>query len=534
MNQLFRWSGHALLPLHAALSLEERRKVRAIPGAQVDEQTGETFGSDHVLATVAAVFGAKGNPPSRGNDKVRKYPALSRYQNFGVHWLNRSKAQGALCHDDVGVGKTPQAIAALAGLPIVKLVLCPGFLRPQWSAEIKRWTKIFRGIEEFVHVVKPASLVRKKDPPLLPSAGSWVVAFYRDAQRAVEAINEHHAQGYAMVIDEVHNLRTLGTQQTSEVKDAAIWASARIGLTGDALVNDISRLYPVLDIVQPGAFGSYYDFIRRYAGAIQDDFSHWKPNGESNVDELRRRLEFFSYRRTWDDIPAEERPFDTMMQTVWVPVKGGHKALRSLLVKGIETVAYANALADAKLETISDAMLNDSRAGIPSLTFTFTKKQAAELAHVVHGLYISGEIDQSRRLKIVADYVAECALRKRTPMVFATFGAIGEGANLQWAKIVNFAAIPFGSDVVRQAFARAARRGNTGTVTARFFVARGTADEHLIQLIQKKAKLQLAVAGKQESAKLDLISALEFSQAEIDGVMTKMLEKAREEEEATT
>lgn len=533
MTSLFRWSGQALLPLRAALTLDERRKVRSIPGAQVDEATGETFGAEHTLATVAEVFGAQGAPRRKGAG-VRPVTnaGLSPYQDWGVAQLERSMKEGSLCHDDVGVGKTPQAIAALAGLPLVKLVLCPGFLRSQWAAEIKRWTKTFRGVEEHVHIVKPVSLVRKSDEPLTPAAGSWVVAFYREATRALDAISVHHAQPYALIVDEAHNLRSLGTIQTREVKDAATFASARVGLTGDALVNDIPHLYPVLDIIQPGGFGSYYDFIKRYCGAVPDDYSHLKTMEPTHQDELRRRLDHFSYRRTWDDIPASERPFNTMMQTVWVPVREGHRALRSILVKGIGVMQYAESLAEAKMEAVSDAVLNDLRAGIPSVTFALTRAHARQLSHVVKGLYVSSDIPNATRLEYIARYVRECALKKKPPQVFATYGSIGEGANLQWAKVVNFAALPFGSDVIRQAFARAARRGNSGVITARFFVAKRTADEGLVELIQKKLKMQLTLVGKEESAKVDLISALEVSQGEIDAVMAKMLDAARAREAA--
>lgn len=529
---LFRWDSNLLTPTHGALDLEQRRAVRSIPGAIVDEDTGETQGADHLLAIVAKEFGAAGTAPTRRALKTPARPKLSKYQLYGVARLEREMAAGSVCHDDVGLGKTPTTIAALTGLPLVKLVLCPSYLRAQWRNEIRRWTKEFRGIEEFVHLVKPPSAVRKKDPPLIPASGHWVVAFYEEAQRALDAIHEHHAQGYALVVDEAHNLRTLGTRRTNEVKDAAVWASARIGLTGDLLVNNYPKLYPVLDIVQPGAFGHYTDFIKRYAGAFHNDYA-WTPGpNPTHEAELKERLGYFMFRRTWDDIPVAERPFETRMQTVWVPVARGKKVLNSMLAKSApDVMSYAHALAEAKADAIEEAIKNDAAAGIPSLTFTLTRRQAENLARSVKGLYVSGETnDGEKRLERVNQYVRECKLKKTTPMVFSTFQALGEGANMQWAKVVNMASIPFGSDVLRQALARAARRGNEGVITCRFFVARGTADEQLVGLIRKKLKMQLALAGKNESAKVDMLGALEFSAEEVKDVMQQMLDEARVEE----
>lgn len=527
---LFRWDDNMLTPASGALDLMQRRMVREIPGAIVDDETGETQGANHLLHTVASVFGAVGKPPNRRPLKTNHRPQLSKYQLYGVARLEREMEAGAVCHDDVGLGKTPTTIAALAGLPLVKLVLCPSYLRPQWRSEIRKWTKVFRGIEEFVHLVKPPSEVRKKDPPLIPASGHWVVAYYAEAQRAIDAIHAHHAQGYVMVVDEAHNLRTLGSHRTQEVKDAAIWASGRIALTGDLLVNNYPKLYPILDIVQPGAFGSYTDFIRRYAGATHNDYAWVAGKHPTHEAELKERLGYFMFRRTWDDIPPAERPFETAMQTIWVPIGKGHRALRSLMAKGIETMTYAKAIAEAKGPAIIEALRNDQAAGIPSLTFTLTRKQASELAHAVKGFYVDGDTEGEKRLAKVAAYVRECELKGRTPMVFSTFQALGEGANLQWAKVVNMASIPFGSDVLRQAFARAARRGNVGTITARFFVARGTADEQLVALIRQKLKMQLALAGKNESAKVDMLGALEFSAKEVNDVLQRMLDEARAKE----
>lgn len=532
-DPMFRKVGGALVPLKRALTLKERQAVRAIPGAQVDEETGETRGADHAVWTVVQEFGCEGTGPLLPYPllplALQRLPRLSPYQLDGLARMRSAYEDGALCHDDVGLGKTPQAIAALCGSDLVKLVLCPAFLRGQWKAEVERWTTEFRGTAERAYVLDPKTRKAKTEPAWhgLLQPGNWVIAFYRDAEEALSLVGSNE---YALVVDEAHNLRSLGTKQTEGVLSIATWASARIGLTGDVLVNNIAKLWPVLNIIQPGAFGTFFDFTARYCNGRMGDYG-WVVGNPQREDELRRRMSFFAYRRTWDDIPAKQRPFDTRMLTTWVKVEKSHKALRSILVKGIAAVKYAEALADAKMEVIIDALLNDKRAKIPSITFTLLKKHARELREAMgEGLVITGDLPSDSRLAKIARYVKECGLRKRTPMVFATFGAIGEGANLQWAKLVNFAALPFGSDVIRQAFARAARRGNEGIITGRFFVARGTADEYLMELMKTKLKTQLKLAGKSETAKVKMLDALTVSQEEIKNVMARMLERARTEE----
>jgi superfamily II DNA or RNA helicase len=533
-----------LLPRKRALLPFERDRVAAIPGAFVDHETGEVTGQDHALWAVAKVHGAEGKVPAAPlldtNEPVHKL--LAPFQRDGAKFLADHAEDGALCHDDMGLGKTVQAIRAATMAKWhkhAKLVLCPAFLRPQWEGEIKRWGLEFTGFEVPVLVLEAGGTIRGQKglrsvdarcPP-----GGWVVAYYHDAEAAMDlAVGSD--QPYLLIFDEAHNLRGYRTQRTEETGGASTFAAGRIALTGDLLVNNAAKLHPVLNLIQPGAFGPYKKFSARYASGGENEEGYWTVGALRNEDELRERMRFFSFRRTWDDIPAKERPFDTRMQTVWVDVEKGHRALRSLLVKGVQLMAYAQALADAKMEVVLNALRNDTSAGIPSLTFTLTKKHASELVEGLRDkhtnpLLIHSEVaDAKKRLPLIESYVKLERVNRRVPLVISTLGSLREGANLQWAKCVNFAALPYAPDEVRQGLARAARMGQEGTVIVRFFVAKGTGDQYFVELMKRKLKEQLALAGNKESAKVSLDAALSFTQKDIDEVLARMMERARDEE----
>lgn len=549
---MFRLEGDALLPRKRALTRLECQRVLAIPGARVDFDTGETTGQDHALWAVARTFGAEGMtgelPPFGTEDEVRK--ELAPFQKAGALFLAAHADDGALCHDDMGLGKTVQAIAA-AGLPRwanhSKLVLCPAFLRSQWAGEVSKWVKTFEKREPIVYTLEPGDRVRVGSGgrtigigEATPQEGSWVIGYYHDAEAAMGLAVRASSEGYLLIFDEAHNLRGYKTQRTESVHAASTFAAGRIALTGDLLVNDAAKLHPVLDLIQPGAFAGYKTFARRYASGSENEEGYFTAGKLSNEDELRARLKHFAYRRTWDDIPSAERPFETKMQTVWIDVPRGHKAMASLLVKGVQLMSYAHALADAKMEATLNILRNDALAGIPSLTFTLTKKHATELVEMlrdkhVQPLLIHSEVkggDSKKRLSTIEQYVLRERACKRVPMVVATLQSLKEGANLQWAKCVNFASLAYAPDEMRQGLARAARMGNSGTITVRFFVAKGTGDQYFVDLMKHKLSEQMTLAGKKESAKSQLEAALSFSRADIDMVLQRMLEAARRKEAA--
>lgn len=531
----FTRSDDVLLPRTRALTRSECERVAAVPGVKVDHRTGEVSGQDHALLIVAREFGCEGTLPPTPTFGTREPVSklLAPFQRDGAAFLAAYAEEGALCHDDMGLGKTVQAIRAATMARWVshgKLVLCPAFLRAQWTAEIQKWTKAFTGFSEAVYEKRTTGV--KLHGGEGPSRARWVVAYYHDAEEAMELAVEGSANGYLLIFDEAHNLRGYATQRTESTHAAATFAAGRIALTGDLLVNNAAKLHPVLNLIQPGAFGSYRAFTKRYASAYEGDYG--LVTGKLvNEEELRARMRFFSFRRTWDDIPAADRPFDTKMQTVWVDVAKGHQALRSLLVKGVRLMAYAEALGDAKLDAVVEHLKNDCGAGVPSLTFTLTKNHAATLVERLTSkesrpLLIHAEVAAAdKRLSIINQYVERERVGGRVPLVVSTLGSLREGANLQWAKVVNFAALPFAPDEVRQGLARAARMGQVGTVTVRFFVAKGTGDTYFVDLMRSKLKEQLALAGKQETAKVSLDAAFAISKGEVDETLRKMLHAAR-------
>lgn len=482
-----------------------RDLAERVPGAHVDE-AGGVEGSAHALEAVLRLAGQDSvtlDTVPRANTWP---PFVPGFQRWGADFMRAGAHTGVLNNDDVGLGKTVQTIAACSKLDPrwCKVVLCPAFLRSQWKSEVTRWVPKFQELVPNVHVVWPRSDRRSKAKP--PPLVDWVLAFYLDVDRALEVVGD---RPYVLVMDEIHNVRGYKTRRMDAVRTASTFAAARYGLTASLLYNDAARLHPILDLVSPGAWGNYYAFAKRYASATDGQYG-LEVGALSNADELTERLKACSFRRVRQEV-REQLPFDTVYQTVWLDPPPNANAGMLMAMKSLSGLAsHLRMVSKAKLPAVLEQVQNDREAGLPSVTFTWLRDQATELAAQTPGsMLVLGGQGPGQRLERIQDYVKKCEALKQTPALFGTFDALGEGANLQWAKVVNLAALDYTPDKVKQAVGRAARMGQTGTVTVRVFGCKRTVDEHYVSVLQRKLQEQFKLDGRPEQDKVDLHDALQ-------------------------
>lgn len=510
---------------------DQSEMMRIIPGLTVQSNGWSVHGARHALEAGAAqarmdVMVKKLGPPIASKLIITDHSNyLPKYQREGIGFAKATFMDGCLIHDDMGLGKTVQAIAAVHNQSTVKLVLCSAYMRPQWAAEIQKWTEKLGLEPRPVFVLPPAAerATAKRQARLAKLAvGDWLIAFYRDAEAAMKLIGY---KPFTIIVDEAHNLRGLGTKQVDQVQGASTFAAGRIALTGSALVNDVAKLFPVLNMVQPGGFGNYWSFTERYASARRGEYG-WQTGDSSNMAELRQRMQHCSIRRIKSDV-ADQMPFDTKYTTVWLDVgPSAFKALESFNVRGVSASTYASVIADAKRPAIVEAVASDRAALLPGIVFTFLKSQARKLAQdIPDALAIDGDVDPMERKTRIDRYVAEMMALKKVPTLCATIDSVGEGLNMQWAKVVSFGALDLTPDRLRQGIGRAARMGQTGTVTVRFFVARGTSDEWAIETVAKKLREQESFAGRAEEEKTKMGKALSPAGERVEDVLRAMWQR---------
>lgn len=243
--------------------------------------------------------------------------ALRPYQRDAVAFAAERK--GTLIADEMGVGKTVQAIALANYLwhPTRILVLAPATLQANWKREIERWDA--RAGD--VHILEKASDL----PPPIADHRQWCVVNADKLIAGKTATSEQpkeRAGGlwsalmscywHLLIIDEVHRLKNPKALRTPRVlgqrkgrkgpaKDGLVQRAKRtVALTGTPIPNRVREIWPIISTLAPDAFARESEFLFRYCGATQRQVLQrgghgemkkvWDFTGATNLPELEARL----------------------------------------------------------------------------------------------------------------------------------------------------------------------------------------------------------------------------------------------------
>lgn len=149
-----------------------------------------------------------------------------------------------------------------------------------------------------------------------------------------EVLRKHTSMGITpgtMVLDECHLLANPRSQRTKACLMYASMARKVIALSGTPQWNRPVGLWPLLAACNPGAWGRYHEFGKRYGGPVDDGWGT-KFVGSSNEEEFKARTEEVMLVRRWADVQADLPPISRTVEVV--PI-GGEQRL--LLERAAET-----------------------------------------------------------------------------------------------------------------------------------------------------------------------------------------------------
>lgn len=189
---------------------------------------------------------------------------LREYQKIPPAMVLRTG--GLLVADDVGVGKTAMGIGLFSDpRTLPALVVTLTHLPRQWKAEINRFAPKLN-----VDIAKTGRpqfemAVKGDQKPLFSSLPDVLIMNYHKLSGWTEALK---GIVKSVIFDEAHELRRGDSQKYSAAKFIAHSAAFRMGLTATPIFNYGSEIYPVLDVLRPGALGTHEEFIREWCGAV--------------------------------------------------------------------------------------------------------------------------------------------------------------------------------------------------------------------------------------------------------------------------
>jgi non-specific serine/threonine protein kinase len=268
---------------------------------------------------------------------------LRPYQKFGYDWLHflREYGFGGCLADDMGVGKTIQALAFLLSLyeenpnlPAT-LIVMPRSLLFNWQREAERFTP---NLKVYVH----ADQGRAGEAEQF-GAHNLVLTTYGTMLRDVELLRKYEFH-YA-ILDESQAIKN----PLAETSKAArlLRARHRLVLTGTPIENSTTELWSQFAFLNPGLLGSVEYFREEFATPIERQ-------GDADTAQFLRKMVYpFILRRTKDQVAADLPP-----RTERVIVSEMEPAQRKLYNKQRD---YYRALL---LGLIDDDGMNDARMKI--------------------------------------------------------------------------------------------------------------------------------------------------------------------------
>ena len=414
--------------------------------------------------------------------QVRGVEFCSRHPvSLNATWMGGGKTIVACLLVNLALGLRPGRPPLPDPLPRAAAIV-PAYLRDKWLREARTW------LDPRI----PAAIVTSRDP--LPDHGLLIASY--DTARTHRSLSKRH---YAIVVcDEAQRVKNplSGRSRNILTMTADRWHFT----TGTPIYNRPPDLQPILALACPDAFAD----VRRFHKSFQV-----RDPDQPTVDE-RRLLdslgpflrETFMWRPPRAQVLAELPP---QPPPEIVPVRIGSAAeIRSrelaLLRRrqadpGASTAILAQLQAlrkQAALELVpavhEQARLFDT-SRVPALVFSWHVDIARTLhqraaARGIPAALITGTVPTSRRHDIVDDFQSG-----KLRQAYMTFGAGGEGIDMQRAEAVIIAEFDWTPAVIQQAIARAVRIGQIHRVRTLFMVAEGTIQSRMAALFASKTEM---------------------------------------------
>ena len=213
-----------------------------------------------------------------GRGGKAEMPKLFPYQQEGIAFA--LEREGALIADEMGTGKTIQAIGVINEDPSIEqvLIVCPASMRIPWRRELEKW--LIRSLSIGIIGVDKEASSKLLDRQMLIINYDRLHQFEKELSGVVYDL---------AILDECHAIKNPEARRTKAA--IKIKARRRIALSGTPLLNRPIELYPTLSWLSPTQWppGDWFQFAVRYAGAHQNGFG-WDVSGASNLPELSHRL----------------------------------------------------------------------------------------------------------------------------------------------------------------------------------------------------------------------------------------------------
>ena len=468
---------------------------------------------------------------------------LRDYQIEGVRWLaaRAELGRGGILADDMGLGKTLQSIALVLCRPfpdLPTLVVCPKSLLGNWEAELTRFApqlKVLRidgsGREKHFSAIAAQDVILTSYPLISRDLDS-----YAPVKLGL------------VLLDEASFIKNPDTEAAKAAR--RLQAGARFALTGTPLENGVRDLWSIMQFALPNYLGSRENFKERFEQPISGHLD--SESGQKAATRLRRLVQPYFLRRTKRQV-LRELP-EKIEQVLWCdPTPIQAEVYRRILEEGREEIKAARrrsgangsrmtmltvllrlrqVCCDFRLTKVADEAVKGLEAAEISGKWAAMEERldsilesggkALIFSQFVEFLHLIRDRLQARRISfcyldgVTKDRAEQVAAFQTDPsrtVFLISLKAGGYGLNLTAADHVLLADPWWNPAVEAQAIDRAHRLGQQRVVNAYRLVVRGTVEERILSLQEKKRGLVQATLEEGD------LSATGLTDDEIAGLL---------------
>lgn len=453
----------------------------------VDIEASQRLDKGHERAVAQAGYAdAVLSPDWKPTGSPRFRDGLAPYHYQAQAAAIASRLGRLLLLDDVGLGKTISALAAITTsghLPAA--IIVQAHLADQWAEEY---------IEAFTTLT--CHIIKGTKPYKLPPADIYIFKYSN-----IGGWVDIAATGIfkAVIFDEIQEMRTGPKTQKGQAGQVfAQHARLKMGLTATPIYNYGDEIYHIIELLAPGALGSWYEFMLEWCiqsgnhNVVRDPVALGAYLREANL----------ALRRTEEDVEGQMPPVNTLMhhieydQAIVADIEAEAKLLAQKVFSGsfmergkaareLDMMArHATGVAKAAgvaalIRMLIESGLKVLAAGWHRDVYDAWMKALADLNPM---LYTGTESPAAKRRTKNAFISGEC------PVIFMS---LRSGAGVDGLQGVCHTAVigelDWSPQVHKQFIGRLRRPGQTEQVDAIYAHTNGGSDPVLVELLGLKA-----------------------------------------------
>ena len=433
---------------------------------------------------------------------------LRDYQKEGIEWLYTITkcGFGGILADEMGLGKSIQTIYYIKEMLKENkdgkfLIVCPTALVYNWENEFKKFAPTLK-----YQVISGTKATRREI--LASYKGNIFITSYGLLREDLEVYEKINFE--CMVIDEAQNIKNPLAGITKSTK--SIHASTKLALTGTPIENSVVELWSIFDFIMPGFLSSLVKFQKKYQVKEFDEKT------TQLLSKLKEQVRPFILRRLKSEV-IKDLP-DKIENKIYIDLNEEQKKIYAAEVQQaqekmnemIEQNGFAKSKmmilslltrlrqicidpslimenysgGSAKIESLLEIIREITSTGHKVLLFTSFKTALERIRALldeedISNYTIAGDVKSQKRQMLV-----DAFNKDQTKVFLIMLKSGGTGLNLTSADTVIHLDLWWNPQAESQATDRTHRIGQTKNVSVIKLICKGTIEERILELQEKK------------------------------------------------